>query len=77
MNDNFERFREQLGKRIAKLRKEKGLTQEKLAELCNIDISYIGQIERGLKTPSLKVLFRISNALSLKLEELLSWEEKK
>ncbi|WP_211321845.1 helix-turn-helix domain-containing protein [Thermovibrio guaymasensis] len=66
-----------MGKRIAKLRKEKGLTQEKLAELCNIDISYIGQIERGLKTPSLKVLFRISNALSLKLEELLSWEEKK
>ncbi|WP_163329431.1 helix-turn-helix domain-containing protein (plasmid) [Desulfurobacterium thermolithotrophum] len=77
MNDNFETFREQLGKRIAHLRKEKGLTQEKLAELCNIDISYVGQIERGLKTPSLKVLFKISNALSLKLEELLSWEEKK
>lgn len=77
MNDNFERFKERLGKRIAQLRKEKGLTQEKLAELCDIDISYVGQIERGLKTPSLKVLFKISSALSLDLRELLSWEKEK
>lgn len=38
------------GKRIAALRKEKGLTQEQLAEKLNISTSTLGKIERGMKS---------------------------
>lgn len=37
------------GKRIAALRKEKGLTQEQLAEKLNISTSTLGKIERGIQ----------------------------
>ncbi|MBF4302375.1 helix-turn-helix domain-containing protein, partial [Vibrio anguillarum] len=36
-----------VGKRIAKIRKSKGLSQDKLALLAEIDRSYVGRIERG------------------------------
>ena len=40
-----------------------GLTQEKLADLCNISRDYISEIERGKKFPSLKRLFVIAEAM--------------
>lgn len=46
------------------------ISQEKLAELADIHTSYIGQIERGLRYPSLKVLFKIADALNVKLADL-------
>lgn len=60
----------QLGKNIKKLRERKSWTQEELAEKANLHISYIGQIERGLRYPSLKVLFKIADALDIKITEL-------
>ena len=60
----------QLGKNIKKLRERKSWTQEELAEKANLHISYIGQIERGLRYPSLKVLFKIADALEVKISEL-------
>jgi transcriptional regulator with XRE-family HTH domain len=60
----------QLGKNIKKLRERKSWTQEELAEKANLHISYIGQIERGLRHPSLKVLFKIADALEVKILEL-------
>ncbi|MBI5491503.1 MAG: helix-turn-helix transcriptional regulator [Deltaproteobacteria bacterium] len=59
-----------LGQKIKKLRELRGQTQEGLAEKADIDTSYIGQIERGLRYPSLKVLFRIADALNVKIIEL-------
>lgn len=71
MDEDFNIFRKQLGYKIAFARKEKKLTQERLAEMCNIDVSYVGQIERGIKTPSLKVLYLISKALNMDIKDLL------
>ena len=51
---------------------QKELSQEKLAEKADIHTSYIGQIERGLRYPSLKVLFKIADALNIKISELFS-----
>lgn len=56
---------------IKKLREQKKITQEALAEIADIHTSYIGQIERGLRYPSLKVLFRIADALNVKPADLL------
>lgn len=56
-----------IGKRLRELRQQKGLTQKALAGKIKgkIDQSYIGKIERGEQLPSLKILIRISETLSI------------
>lgn len=60
----------QLGKNIRKFRLRNHLSQEKLSEKADIHVSYVGQIERGMRYPSLKALFKISDALNVKIAEL-------
>lgn len=60
-----------IGANIRQQRKSLGLTQEQLAELAHVDTSYIGQIERGLREPSLKLLWRLSSSLQVSLSQLL------
>ena len=50
---------------IKKYRLQKGLTQEKLVELCDISPDYISEIERGKKTPSIKRLIIIADILKI------------
>jgi transcriptional regulator with XRE-family HTH domain len=54
------------------LRQQKGLTQEELAFEAEIDLTCLGGIERGRRNPSLLVMARIANALSVPLPKLLS-----
>ncbi|NPV89897.1 MAG: helix-turn-helix transcriptional regulator [Firmicutes bacterium] len=61
-----------LGSRIREERKRARLTQEQLAEMAGCNESYIGQIERGEKNPSLEVLVNIANALGVTLDYLLA-----
>lgn len=49
----------EVGLRIRYYRKEKHITQEKLAEICNLHPTYIGQLERGEKTLRLKVYIKL------------------
>src|ERR1035437_722083 len=57
----------EIGKRLKSLRLEKGFTQKELAARVNggLDYTYIGKIERGEQLPSLKILIKISEALSV------------
>ncbi|MHC2385641.1 transcriptional regulator with XRE-family HTH domain [Bradyrhizobium liaoningense] len=48
------------------------MTQEKLAFEADIDLTYVGGIERGKRNPSLLVMARIAEALSIPLAKLLS-----
>ena len=50
---------------LKKYRKRAKLTQEKLAELCNTDFRYIGQIETGRRCPSLDFVGKIASALNI------------
>jgi transcriptional regulator with XRE-family HTH domain len=59
-----------LGRNIKKLREKRRWSQEKLAEKADIHVSYVGQIERGMRYPSLKILFRLSDALEVKITVL-------
>lgn len=61
-----------LGKNVRRLRQQKGLTQEKLAFDAEIDLTYVGGIERGKRNPSLLVMARIADALSVPLIKLLN-----
>ena len=61
-----------LGLSIKHLREQKKFTQEKLAEFADIHTSYIGQIERGHRYPSLKVVFKIADALNVPISDLFA-----
>jgi len=60
-----------LGKNVRRLRQQKGLTQEQLAFEAEIDLTYVGGIERGKRNPSLLIMARIAEALSVPLTRLL------
>lgn len=59
----------QIGKRLKILRKEQGFTQKDLAAKVSggLDYTYIGKIERGEQFPSLKILMKLSETLSVPL----------
>jgi transcriptional regulator with XRE-family HTH domain len=61
-----------VGRNVRRLRVQKGLTQEELAFEAKIDLTYMGGIERGRRNPSLMVMARIANALSVPLGKLLT-----
>jgi len=61
-----------LGRNVHRLRRRKGMTQEELAFEAEIDLTYMGGIERGKRNPSLLVMARIAKALSVPLTKLLS-----
>ena len=62
-----------VGRNVRHLRQLKGLTQEELAFEAELDLTYVGGIERGRRNPSLLVMARISEALSVPLTKLLSY----
>lgn len=59
------------GKRINVARKEQKMTGEKLAEACNINSTYLRQIEAGTKLPSLPVFVTLCKALKASPSYLL------
>jgi transcriptional regulator with XRE-family HTH domain len=60
------------GRRLRELRKERGLTQEALAESADLSGNYISDLELGLKVPSLTILVRLSQALEVATSDLLA-----
>lgn len=64
---------ERIGDRIKKLRKQAGLSQEKLAVLSKIDLTSINEIETGHRNPSLRTLYKISLALEMDLKSLFDF----
>jgi transcriptional regulator with XRE-family HTH domain len=66
--DDFEKV---LGRVIADARKSAGLSQEALAFRCKLHPTYISQLERGLKSPTIRVLRAIAAALETKTSSLL------
>ena len=59
-----------LGITIKKLRKSLGYTQEKLAELANIDDKHLSKIENGIHEPSFKTLKSLSKVLNIDLLDM-------
>lgn len=70
MNNNL------LGLRIKELRKQKGMSQEFLAEESGLSLRTIQRIENGETNPTGESLKRLSNALNLNPDELIDWSIK-
>lgn len=67
-------FKKLLGKRIKEIRKSKNLTQEKLAELINIEVPSMSYIETGKFAPSVETLQKLSEVLQVKPWEFYYFE---
>ncbi|MGO0062361.1 helix-turn-helix domain-containing protein [Brevibacillus fluminis] len=63
-----------VGNRIRFFRKGSGLSQEQLAFKAGLNPSYLGQVERGEKSPTIDSLEKIATALDVTLEDLFSFE---
>lgn len=69
-------YQQVFGKRVRELRKERGLSQVELASKVGIDRSYMGFLERGERNPSLEMIAKIAEALSVTPDELLKSSSK-
>ena len=61
-----------LGKVLARYRTNTKISQEELADIAGIHRTYVSQIERGLKSPTLSVLFKIAKALNTTASNLIT-----
>jgi transcriptional regulator with XRE-family HTH domain len=67
-----------LGKRVKEYRRQKGLTQQKLAEKTGLSFNTITKIEQGIgDSPTLKTLLKLSEALEIGLDELVGIKRSK
>ena len=64
-----------LGATVRALRIERKLTQEQLADLCDLHRTYVGAIERGDRNVSLKNIVIIAQALNVEPSELLLYKK--
>ena len=63
-----------VGMRIKSLRRGKGYSQEKLAELAGINAKYLSSVERGEENPTLDLFIRVSQSLKVDINEMFNME---
>ena len=68
---------EAFGEVIRHLRKANKISQEKLAEVSNLDRSFISMLECGHKQPSLITIFQLAKAFNISASNILSNVEDK
>lgn len=62
------------GRRVRAMREARGWTQAELAEFAGLDVSYVSQVERGLRDPSLSSITALAKGLGVGLGELVGHE---
>lgn len=67
-----ERVLSAFGRRTGELRRERGLTQEQLAERLEVSLQYVQRIEGGRANLSIRSLVKLANALQVNVAELLA-----
>jgi transcriptional regulator with XRE-family HTH domain len=72
--DNRDKILGSFGKKLQKLRTDRNLSQEKLAEIAGFDRTYISLLERGIRNPSLINVFRLAKALDITPDKLVKFE---
>lgn len=72
MNLDDRNFLEQIGFRIRELRLTRGMTQEQLAEACDLHRTFIGSVERGERNVAVLNLRKIARSLRVPLTDLFA-----
>ena len=60
------------GEEMRKIRKEVGLSQEALALKANVDRSFMSKMERGIRQPTITIMFKLCDALDIQPEKLIA-----
>lgn len=60
------------GREVARLRKQLGISQEELAFRAEVHRTYISQLERGLKSPTLSMILKLSRALKVSASRIVA-----
>jgi len=68
-------MRRLVGRNFARLRREKGFTQEQFAEVSGMTQRYVSDLERGLRNPTVVTLFHLASALSVSPVDLVTPDE--
>ena len=58
------------GRNVARRRADRGFSQDKLAELAELDRTYLSGIERGVRNPGIKAVLKLCRALGVGVDEL-------
>jgi transcriptional regulator with XRE-family HTH domain len=66
-------IKQMMGARIKEIKTKKGITQEQLPEMMEINPKYLSSIERGKENPTLSTLIRLSESLEVDLGEVFSF----
>ena len=69
-------LQKKFGKRLRYLRRDRDLTQERLAELVDLSVNAISLLERGRTSPSFETLVNLAKALNVDVGELLKFDER-
>ena len=64
-------MRKLVGRNVLRIRKNKNITQERLAELSGFSQQYISGLEKGLRNPTVVTIYELSQALGVNYIELL------
>lgn len=72
MAEKIKKSKLEFGRKIQRLRKNKDLTQEELADLLRISRTHMGHIEQGRKSPSMELLEKIARVLKVQVKDLFS-----
>lgn len=68
-------LREMFGRRLRKLRKDRYLTQNQLAEATSLSVEFISNLERGVNAPSFDTIESIARVLEVSVFELFIFED--
>ncbi|MER3426705.1 MAG: transcriptional regulator [Pyrinomonas sp.] len=68
-------LKKRVGENLARLRRQRGLSLEKLASLSGVSRAMLGQIEAGESTPTIALLWKIARGLDVRFADLLGDEE--
>lgn len=63
------------GKRLTDIRQNMGLSQEEFAEQCGIHRTYLGNLERGEKSPTLNTIAKIAENLNMKIKDFFKEDD--
>ncbi|MGH2480538.1 MAG: helix-turn-helix domain-containing protein [Ktedonobacteraceae bacterium] len=69
-------LRKKFGRRLRYLRRDRDLTQEQLAELVDLSINSISELERGITSPYFETLVKLAKAFDVDVGELFKFDER-
>ena len=75
-SSNVQREAELFAARLREVRTKRALTQQALAELAGMSLTYLNNLEHGLKVPSLTTILRLAVALNCKVMDLVGVYDK-